>query len=267
VTSDRRREELPFSASGPRTRRRFRARFASVADSLRNLRIYAGCVSPVDARDRIAPARFVEHQRRPHLLKTGGRNARRYQSVLQPRRGFSVWSAAAPVAAAPERSSDCARPSCCNRKGRAQNGDLRQTRRHYTAAAGSDDAHDASAYKGYRRLAQVTTPRDGLPDPSSSWTGQRGLSSRPLPAGSVQRRAEEALPEPWVNGSSRWTDFPQESAIDAKNGCSRGKQQQTLHESGVVSRVPRRSRHAQRSGRTETLTGQALHTSSGSSSA
>jgi len=68
--------------------------------------------------------------------------------------------------------------------------------------------------------------------------------------------------EPWVNGSSRWTGFQQESAIDAKNGCSRGKQQKALHKSGVVSRVPCRSRHAQRSGRTETLTGKAAHTSS-----
>jgi hypothetical protein len=27
------------------------------------------------------------------------------------------------------------------------------------------------------------------------------------------------------NGSTRWIDFQQESTIDAKNGCSRGKQQ------------------------------------------
>jgi hypothetical protein len=49
------------------------------------------------------------------------------------------------------------------------------------ARAGSDDALDAPAIKGFRWLAQVTTPRDGLPDPSSSWTAQRGPSSCPLP--------------------------------------------------------------------------------------
>lgn len=41
----------------------------------------------------------------------------------------------------------------------------------------------------FRWLAQVTTPRDGLPDPSSSSIAQRDPSSRPLPAGSVRCRA------------------------------------------------------------------------------
>jgi len=41
----------------------------------------------------------------------------------------------------------------------------------------------------FRWLAHVTTPRDGLPDPSSLSIVQRDPSSRPLPAGSVQSRA------------------------------------------------------------------------------
>ena len=40
-----------------------------------------------------------------------------------------------------------------------------------------------------RWLAQVTTPSDGLPDPSSRWTAQYGPSTCPLPAGSVRSRA------------------------------------------------------------------------------
>ncbi len=43
--------------------------------------------------------------------------------------------------------------------------------------------------KTFRWLANVTTPRDGLPDPSSLSIVQRDPSSRPLPAGSVQCRA------------------------------------------------------------------------------
>ena len=117
-----------------------------------------------------------------------------------------------------------------------------------------------------RWLAHVTTPRDGLPDPSSSSAATEGLHCALRPHARSPRAQCKAAPkrrpsEPWVNGSSRWTGFQQESAIDAKNGCSRGKQQKALHKSGVVSRVPCRSRHAQRSGRTETLTGQAAHTS------
>ena len=113
-----------------------------------------------------------------------------------------------------------------------------------TAPAGSDDAHDAPAIKGFRWLAQVTTPRDGLPDPSSSWTAQRGPSSCPLPAGSVQRRAEMAPLRALGQWLTRWTDFQQESAIDANAACRGGKQQNKRHKSGVVSRVPCRSRHA-----------------------
>lgn len=118
----------------------------------------------------------------------------------------------------------------------------------------------------FRWLAQVTTPRDGLPDPSSS-SGSRNVirphaRSPRAQCKAAPRNDNSGRPsEPWVNGSPRCSGFQQEDIIDAKNGCSRGKQQKTLHKSGVVSRVPCRSRHAQRSGRTETLTGQAAHTS------
>ena len=123
----------------------------------------------------------------------------------------------------------------------------------------------------FRWLAQVTTPRDGLPDPSSLSIATEGMKCAIRPHARSPRAQCNAAPrndnsgrpsEPWVSGSPRCSGFQQEDIIDAKNGCSRGKLQKTLHKSGVVSRVPRRSRHAQRSGRTETLTGQATHTSS-----
>lgn len=77
--------------------------------------------------------------------------------------------------------------------------------------------------KTYRWLAQVTTPSDGLPDPSSIRTAQYGLPSCLLPAGIVNTAPSKRPSEPWVNGSNRWNSFQQESTIDAKNGCSRGK--------------------------------------------
>ena len=65
----------------------------------------------------------------------------------------------------------------------------------------------------------------------------------------------------WLNSMGR---VPTGTAIEAKSGCSRGEQQkEALHKPGVVSRVPRRSRSAEQARRTETLTGQAAHTSSG----
>ena len=79
--------------------------------------------------------------------------------------------------------------------------------------------------RSYRWLAQVMTPRDGLPDPSSTRTVQRGPSSCPLPAGSVQSRAEEAPPRAlgqWLRSMNR---IPTGSAIDANAACRGGKQQ------------------------------------------
>ena len=72
----------------------------------------------------------------------------------------------------------------------------------------------------------------------------RSSASRP------QRHSYDKAPhrrpsEPWVFGLPRWASLRQECAIDAKNGCSRGKQWTTLHTSGVVSRVPRGSRSAE----------------------
>ena len=62
-----------------------------------------------------------------------------------------------------------------------------------TAPAGSDDAHDAPADEDVSVAGAVIPPRDGFLDPSSSWTAQYGPSSCPLPAGSVESSAEEAL--------------------------------------------------------------------------
>jgi hypothetical protein len=60
----------------------------------------------------------------------------------------------------------------------------------------------------YRLPAQVTTPRDGLPDPSSPWSATKRFErSVHLHARSPRAPRREArrrgAPEPWVNGSSR----------------------------------------------------------------
>jgi len=58
---------------------------------------------------------------------------------------------------------------------------------------------------------------------------------RPLP---VPQRASFDLarnprtPESWVKDTSRWTNFLQECGIEAKSGCSRGKQQRNTAHSG-----------------------------------
>lgn len=95
-----------------------------------------------------------------------------------------------------------------------------------------------------RWLAQVTTPSDGLSDPSSCWTAQYGPSTCPLPAGSVQSRAAEAHLRALGQGLISMDRLPTGSAIDANAACRGGKQQSKRHETGVVSRVPRNSRHA-----------------------
>ena len=83
---------------------------------------------------------------------------------------------------------------CCN-AGRAKQQQFCANRVVTTAArAGSDDALNAPADKAFRSLAQVTTPSDGLPDPSSCWTAQYGPSTCPLPAGSVRSSAVGAHP-------------------------------------------------------------------------
>jgi hypothetical protein len=95
-----------------------------------------------------------------------------------------------------------------------------------------------------RWLAQVTTPSDGLSDPSSCWTAQYGPSTSPLPAGSVRSRAAKAHLRARGQGLISMDRLPTRSAIDANAACRGGKQQSKRHETGVVSRVPRNSRHA-----------------------
>jgi hypothetical protein len=95
-----------------------------------------------------------------------------------------------------------------------------------------------------RWLAQVTTPSDGLPDPSSCRTAQYGPSTCPLPAGSVQSRAAKAHLRTLGQGLNSMAPLPTGSTIDADTACRGGKQYSKRHETGVVSRVPRTSRHA-----------------------
>lgn len=95
-----------------------------------------------------------------------------------------------------------------------------------------------------RWLAQVMTPSDGLPDPSSCWIAQCGPPICPLPAGSVQSRAAKAHLRTLGQGFNSMAPLPTGSTIDAYTACRGGKQQNKRHETGVVSRVPRISRHA-----------------------
>jgi len=141
---------------------------------------------------------------------------------------------------------------------------LRQSHRHYRAFPVVTMRAMPQPTKTFRWLAQVTTPSDGLPDPLSSSIVQCDPSSRPLPAGSVKSRAEEAPLRALGQRLTSMNRLPTGSAIDAKNGCSRGKQQRKVcinrewcPESLVDLDTPKRS------GRTETLTGQAGHTRHG----
>ncbi len=198
--------------------------------------------------------RSHERPNRPRLLQAGCRKARRTFVVVSRR---TVASATAPLftqlvalnVAAVADVLGGAR-SCANRASSLR------------APAGSDDARKAPAVKTYRWLAQVTPPSDGLPAPSSTWTAQRSLSSacssqasckpaptrRPLralgqrldsmsslPTGTRHRRQERV--QPWHATQQFCTnrEWCPESLVDPA----------TLR----------------RSGRTETLTGQAAHTS------
>ena len=141
---------------------------------------------------------------------------------------------------------------------------LRQSHRHYRAFPVVTMRAMPQPTRTFRWLAQVTTPSDGLPDPLSSSTVQCGPSSCPLPAGSVQYRAEKAPLRALGQRLTSMNRLPTGSAIDAKSGCSRGKQQRKVctnrewcPESLVDLDTPKRS------GRTETLTGQAGHTRHG----
>jgi len=87
-------------------------------------------------------------------------------------------------------------------------------------------------------------PSDGLTDPSPCWTAQCGPSTCPLAAGSVQSRAAKAHPRTLGQGLNSMAPLPTGSPIDADTACRGGKQQSKRHETGVVSRVPRTSRHA-----------------------
>lgn len=83
------------------------------------------------------------------------------------------------------------------------------------------------------------------PGASHRTAAQCGSSLSPFPNG--RRLTSRATRAPlslgyWFNSMGR---VPTGTAIDAKSGCSRGKQQkEALHKPGVVSRVPRRSRSA-----------------------
>jgi hypothetical protein len=134
-----------------------------------------------------SPAR-KSARNRPDLLKAGGREAGGNCQLPCAARAISAGCAA------PRFLRNAATIVCASR--------IVTT----PARAGSDDAQIAPVINDLRWLAQVTTPSDGLPDPSSSWIAQRDPSSCPLPAGAVQIRAEEAPLRAlgqWLNSMDR----------------------------------------------------------------
>ena len=106
------------------------------------------------------------------------------------------------------------------------------------------------------------TPRDGLPGPSVFLTAQRGPCPRPLSVGSLYDRDQVATGRAPGEKAQLDESASNGSPIEANTACRGGKQQKKRHETGVVSRVPSSFRTLRCSGRTETLTGLAGHTSS-----
>lgn len=134
----------------------------------RRTEFLVGCVSLFDAR-YASPAR-KSARNRPDLLKAGGREAGGKCPLSCAARAISAGFAA------PRFSRFTATMVCASRI-------------VTTGLAGSDDARNAPAIKELSVVGAVMPPRDGLSDPSSSSTAQRGPTLCPLPAGSVQCRA------------------------------------------------------------------------------
>jgi len=114
-----------------------------------------------------------------------------------------------------------------------------------------------------RWLALVTAPSDGLPDPSQSSTVQRGPSPCPFPNG--RRLILRATRAPLSPGSRSHLDVPtsyRNAASKPRAGAAAASSKETLHTAGVVSRVSCNFVLLRQTRWTETLTGQAIHTSS-----
>jgi hypothetical protein len=101
-----------------------------------------------------------------------------------------------PVAARPEISVSCHAPPGRLPPGSLRQGSLVSLQQWSAPVASSLRASPVVTMRAmpqptrtFRWLAHVTTPRDGLSDPSPLSIVQRDPSSRPLPAGSVQCRA------------------------------------------------------------------------------
>jgi hypothetical protein len=99
----------------------------------------------------------------------------------------------------------------------------------------------------FRWLAQVTPPSDGLPCPSSVGTAQGG-PFLPAPRGLGARLRLSG--EPRSPGSRVHLDGSSSYRKRHRRKCRVPRRQaaQQRHETGVVSRVPRGSRHAQACG-------------------
>ena len=100
----------------------------------------------------------------------------------------------------------------------------------------------------YRRLAQVTSASDGLPNPSSTWAAQYGPPHTRSPrAPSTPIAPTRRSPSP---GSMARLDVSTSRRKRHRRQCRVPRRQaaKKRHKTGVVSRAPRGSRGAQASG-------------------
>ena len=151
---------------------------------------HAGCVSPSDARDCIAqPAqRAPQPATSPESRQPSGRRS----SWQQPKR---------------RAIGNVERPAPSDLAGEAMRQQIASSLR---APAGSDDARNAPADKDLPSLAQMTTPRDGLPAPLLQGPCN-AVCSPTCPGKPRQLRAPAAHQRALDNSSTRCHRFQQDA--------------------------------------------------------
>ena len=90
-----------------------------------------------------------------------------------------------------------------------------RSRRHYGHPPVVTSREMPQPTRVWRALAQVKTPSDGL-TARQICRPCNAICLRPLHAGHFSRSATWRTPEPWEDGSPRWNDLQQQSAIGAK---------------------------------------------------
>ncbi len=160
---------------------------------------HAGCVSPSDARDCIAQPAQRAHQ--PATSPESRQPSGRRSSCQRPKRR-AIGNVELPA------PSDLA----CEALRQQIASSLR-------APAGSDDARNAPADKDLRSLAQMTTPRDGLPAPLLQGPCN-AVCSPTCPGKPRQPRAPAAHQRALDNSSTRCQRFQQDAPSVPRTGAA-----------------------------------------------